>query len=73
MLLSIFKNLLEGGHSGLQRSGDARADCLIVCPYQFLVWAVAYGSQYFWIYAVFDATLTFANKRWSRSRSGLQP
>jgi len=43
--------------SGVQRSGDARGDFLVVCPptkFQYL--AVAHGGHCFLIYAVCDVT-----------------
>jgi len=50
--------------SGVQRSGDARGDCLIVCSStKFWFWALAYGGHCYWIYAVYDVILTFANQR----------
>jgi len=44
--------------SGVQRPGDARGDCLIVCPSaKFWYWAVAYGGRCYWIYTVCDVTM----------------
>jgi len=41
------------GASGVQRSGDARGDCLIGCPpTKFYYWAVACEGHCYWIYAV---------------------
>ena len=47
-----------GRSSGMQRSGDARGDCLIGCPpTEFWYWAVAYGGHCCWIYVVCDVTI----------------
>ena len=44
----------RGWVSVAQRSGDARDDCMVVCP--SINSGVAYGGQCNWIYAVCDVT-----------------
>jgi len=44
--------------SGVQRSRDARGDCLIgFPPTKFWYWAVAHGGHFYWKYAVCDVTI----------------
>ena len=54
-------------NSGVQRSGNARGDCLNLClPAKFQYWAVAYDSHCYCIRAVCDVITwrhTFANQR----------
>jgi len=45
--------------SGMQRSGDARGDCLIGCPFpnsSIEQWHT-YGGHCYWIYAICDVTI----------------
>jgi len=54
--------------SGLQRSGDARGDCLIVCTLpnycieQWRIVAIAIGYTLF-VTSQYDVIFTFANQR----------
>jgi len=56
---------MRRGISGLQRSGDARGDCLCP-PTKFQYWAVAYGGHYYWKCAVCNVIFTFANQRFGK-------
>jgi len=49
--------------TGAQRSGDARGDFLnCMPPTKFLYWAVTCGGYCYWLYAVCDVAITFANQ-----------
>ena len=44
--------------NGVQRSGDAQGDYLMLCPpTKFWCWEVAYDGHCYWIYAVCDVTI----------------
>jgi len=67
MTLIISRYFLSVG--GAQRCGNARGDCLIVCPpTKFQYWAVADGGHHCpWIFAVCDVTIcrhAFTNQRY---------
>ena len=60
----ILQHHVTGVDSGVERSGDARGDCLIGCPCtEFQCSTVVCGGHCYWIYAVltshYDVIFTF--------------